>query len=164
MSEVHASQNKRRYSLKSLLKEENVRIEDHVDTWQNAIYLSLETLEKGGWVEARYAENIIKDTLELGPYYVLAEDVALIHARPEEGAVRQQLAVTVLKNPIHFSAGGFGVRILFALSAEDAHSHIEAIRLIASICMEEERIQEIIAAQSAHDVYELLMSYEVACE
>lgn len=164
MLQVHTAQNTSKYRLKTLLKEENVRVEERVDTWQDAIYLSLESLEKGGWVEKRYAKNIIKDTQELGPYYVLAENVALIHARPEEGAIKQQLAVTVLKNPIHFSDDGFGVRILFALSAEDSHSHIEAIKLIASICMEESRIQQIIEAKNAHDVYELLMSFEEVYE
>ena len=68
-----------------MLKPENVRIVQSVDTWQNAIRLACAPLEEGGYVEPCYADNIIAATEKMGPYYVLTEDVALVHGRPEDG-------------------------------------------------------------------------------
>lgn len=83
-----------------MLKRENVRLADSVDSWQDAIKLAIAPLNEGGYVEDRYADEIIRATNEMGPYYVLTEDVALIHGRPEDGCIKGQLAVTVLKKPV----------------------------------------------------------------
>ena len=61
-----------------MLKRENVRLADSVDSWQDAIKLAVAPLNEGGYVEDRYADEIIRATNEMGPYYVLTEDVALI--------------------------------------------------------------------------------------
>lgn len=92
-----------------MLKRENVRLADSVDTWQDAIKLAIAPLNEGGYVEDRYADEIIRATNEMGPYYVLTEDVALIHGRPEDGCIKGQLAVTVLKKPVRFSEDSFDV-------------------------------------------------------
>ena len=73
-------------SVTDLLRPENIQVVDSVANWEDAIRISLKPLIEGGYAEPRYADNIIADTRELGPYYVLTEDVALIHARPEGGA------------------------------------------------------------------------------
>ena len=87
----------------------NVRILDRVEDWQQAIHVSLEPLICGGYVEPRYADEIIRSTEEIGPYYVLTEDIALIHGRPEQGVIRKQLAVTVVREPVRFSEDCFPV-------------------------------------------------------
>lgn len=89
-----------------MLKKENVQILDHVDDWKEAITVSLRSLEEQGYVTPDYAKGIIDITNEMGPYYVLTDDVALIHGRPETGVLKKQLAVTVLRKPIKFSEDG----------------------------------------------------------
>jgi len=149
-------------TIEDLLKPENVQIMDGVSDWREAVRISLAPLERGGFVETRYAENIIADTLEIGPYYVLTDDIALIHARPEEGALKKQLAVTLLRRPVSFGEGMNSVRVLFALAAEDPNSHIEAIRLLANFCMDEEKVKRLIACVSSEEIYCLIM--DSTCE
>lgn len=140
-----------------MLKPENVRIVDSADTWEDAIRLSVRPLEDGGFVESRYADEIIRATYEMGPYYVLTEEVALIHGRPEDGAIKGQLAVTLLREPIVFEEGGFDVRLLVALAAEDANSHIDTMRVLAGIFMDQDRINQIVAMKTADEVYQAFM-------
>ena len=144
-------------TIEDLLRPESVQIIDGVGDWQEAIRTSLAPLEKGGYVEARYAENIIADTLEIGPYYVLTDEIALIHARPEEGAIKKQLAVTLLRHPVSFGEGMSSVCVLFALAAEDPNSHIEAIKLLANFCMDEKKVKRLIDCTSSEEIYRLLM-------
>lgn len=140
-----------------MLKRENVRLADSVDSWQDAIKLAIAPLSEGGYVEDRYADEIIRATNEMGPYYVLTEDVALIHGRPEDGCIKGQLAVTVLKKPVKFSEDSFDVRLLVPLAAEDSNSHIEAMQVLASIFMDEDKIAQIVASDDADEIYQEFM-------
>ena len=137
-----------------MLKRENVRLADSVASWQDAIKLAIAPLNEGGYVEDRYADEIIRATNEMGPYYVLTEDGALIHGRPEDGCIKGQLAVTVLKKPVKFSEDSFDVRILVALAAEDSNSHIEAMQVLAGIFMDEDKIAQIVASDDADEIYQ----------
>ncbi|MDY2777053.1 MAG: PTS sugar transporter subunit IIA [Collinsella sp.] len=130
--------------ISEMLKLENVRIVEKVGSWEDAIRLAVSPLEEGGFVEARYADEIIRATNEMGPYYVLTEDIALIHGRPEDGVIEGQLAVTVLREPIVFADDTFPVRLLVALAAENANSHIDTMRVLATIFMDEARISQIV--------------------
>ena len=140
-----------------MLKRENVRLADSVDSWQDAIKRAIAPLSEGGYVEDRYADEIIRATNEMGPYYVLTEDVALIHGRPEDGCIKGQLAVTVLKKPVKFSEDSFDVRLLVALAAEDSNSHIEAMQVLAGIFMDEDKIAQIVALDDADEIYQEFM-------
>ena len=140
-----------------MLKRENVRLADSVDSWQDAIKLAIAPLSEGGYVEDRYADEIIRATNEMGPYYVLTEDVALSHGRPEDGCIKGQLAVTVLKKPVKFSEDSFDVRLLVALAAEDSNSHIEAMQVLAGIFMDEDKIAQIVALDDADEIYQEFM-------
>lgn len=137
-----------------MLKPENVRIVQSVDTWEEAIRLAVKPLEEGGYVEPCYADKIIDATKQMGPYYVLTEDVALIHGRPEDGVIKQQFAVTLLREPIKFSEDSFEVRLLVTLAAEDANSHIDAMRVLASIFCDADKIAEIVALETPQEVYD----------
>ena len=139
--------------IKEMLKPENVRIAQSVESWEDAIRLAVKPLEEGGFVESRYADEIIRATHEMGPYYVLTEDVALVHGRPEDGTIKGQLAVTLLREPVVFSEDSFPVRLLVALAAENADSHLDAMRVLATIFMDEGRLASIIASESPNDVY-----------
>lgn len=143
--------------INEMLKPENVRIAQSVPTWQDAIRLAIAPLRDGGFVEPRYEDEIVRATNEMGPYYVLTEDVALIHGRPEDGCIKGQMAVTVLKQPIKFSEDSFDVRLLVALAAEDSNSHIEAMQVLAGIFMDEEKIAQIVALDETAQIYQAFM-------
>ncbi len=146
--------------ISEMLKRENVKILDRVDDWKQAIYVSLEPLVRGGYVESRYADEIIRSTEEMGPYYVLTEDIALIHGRPEQGVIKKQLAVTVVREPIQFSEDCFPVRLLIALAATDANSHLDVMQVLASIFLDESKIRELVEAESTEEIYNFLLTQE----
>ena len=90
----------------------------------------------------------------MGPYYIIADGVALLHGRPEQGVKRQQLGVTVVKQEVTFLNEDAKARLLIVLAAENADSHIDAIRDLAEIMMDEERVQKIIAAKEPEEILE----------
>lgn len=143
--------------IRDMLKEENVQIVQSVVDWKDAIHTSVLPLVKGHYVEERYIDGVIENTNLYGPYYVLAPDLALIHARSDQGVIEKQLAVTVLEEPVKFSADGHTVRLLVVLAAADGESHMEAISSLATIFADESRIKEICECNNAHAVYQMFL-------
>lgn len=146
--------------LSQMLQMNNIKIVDRIDDWKDAVHISLKPLEEGGYVETRYAEEIIQTTEEIGPYYVLAEDIALIHGRPEQGVLKKQIAITLVKEPVIFSSDSFPVRILIALAATDANSHLGIMQLLASIFMDDNKIKTFAGCNSREEIYDFLLKEE----
>jgi PTS system ascorbate-specific IIA component len=143
-----------------MLKVANIQIVEEISDWKNAIHLSLEPLLKGGYITENYEKAILESTKEYGPYYVLAEDFALIHGRPEDGVIEKQLAITVVKKPVMFDGSDFPVRILIALGASDSNSHLDVMKVLASIFMDNAKIEELVNAEKPQQIYEFLIQEE----
>lgn len=141
----------------SMLKPENVRILSGVKDWKEAIYVAVQPLVEGGYCESRYADEIIKNTEKLGPYYVLCENLALIHGSTNQGVLKRQIAVTLLRQPIKFSEEGYEVRVLVTLAATDSESHMEALQAMSELFSEPESIKKILDAEAANEIYQLFV-------
>lgn len=150
--------------IEDMLKRENIRILDKADTWEEAIHVSLKPLVDGGYVKTSYIDNVIESTHKMGPYYVLTKDIAFIHGRPDSGVLKKQLAVTLLKEPILFSETTNPVRLLIALAATDSETHLDTMRVLATIFMDEERIDKIVRAKSEDEIYQLFIKAEQETE
>ncbi len=138
--------------IETMLKIENIQILESVKDWKEAIHVSVMPLVASGYVEERYIQGIIDNTVHYGSYYVLAPEIALPHARPEQGVISKQLAITVLRNPIRFTSDGYDVRLLITLAAEDGASHLEALKAIAEIISDEQKVQSILKAKTSEEV------------
>ena len=146
--------------ISEMLKLENIQIIESAKDWKEALHLSLDPLVNGGDVTENYEAAIIKCTEEYGPYYVLADDIALIHGRPEDGVLEKQLSITVVRQPIQFMNDGQNVRVLIALGASDANSHIDVMKVLSLLLMDESKIKELAEATSEQQIYEMLTKAE----
>lgn len=139
-----------------LLKQENVRIINKETNWEEAIRISIEPLEKGGYVKSEYKEAIIANIKQLGPYIVLTDDIVLPHARPEQGVLDSQLAVTLFRNPVKFNAEYPSTRLFIALAAKDGEKHLKALASITELFQDEEKIQDILSTADVQSLYQKL--------
>ena len=145
-------------SIEKLLKLENVRMIHSVSDWKEAIHVSVMPLVEQGYCEARYIDGIIENTYKFGPYYVLCENLALIHASADKGVIKTQMAVTVLENPIKFKADGYDARVLIALGAKDSETHLSAMQAISSVFSDEQKVNKILTASDCKEVHEVFMT------
>ena len=146
--------------IENILKSENIKFIESIENWKDAIHISLMPLLKDGFITEDYEKAILKITEEFGPYYVLSEDLALIHARPADGVLNKQIAITILKKPVYFEEHGYPVRILLALAAVDSESHLDAMRVLSNIFMDVEQIDTLLKAKDSKHVYEFLIEAE----
>lgn len=143
--------------MESMLSLDNIRIYDHAEDWVDAITKAVTPLVEHGFVEQRYIQGILDNTKQYGPYYVLAPEIALPHARPDQGVLKKQLGVTLLRHPVKFSADGYDVRLLITLAAADNQGHLEALKALSEIMMDEDRIRLILAAKTEEEILELFL-------
>ena len=73
--------------------EASISIKDSVANWQEAVDFSMSSLLSNNYVSSQYVQAIKDSTLTNGPYYILAPEVAMPHARPEYGALKTGMSL-----------------------------------------------------------------------
>ncbi len=137
-----------------LLKKENVQICDTAPDWREAIRMAVKPLEEHGYVEPRYKEEIISNVEKMGPYIVIADNIALPHARPEQGALKTQIGVTLFRKDVLFDGKDIPARLFVTLAAKDSNSHLDALVEISDLLSDESVVQKILEAPDTENLYQ----------
>lgn len=116
--------------------------------WQEAINFSMASLLAKNYISENYIQAIKDSTISNGPYYILAPGVAMPHARPECGALKTGMSLTLLKQGVYFPGNDEPIKLLIGLSAADADSHIAAIQALSELLCEEEILEQLLTASS----------------
>ena len=140
----------------SYFPDESIKIKHSADNWQQAIDHSMASLLKNGYVNAQYIQAIKDSTQHNGPYYILAPGVAMPHARPEHGALKTGMSLTLLKQGVMFDNNDEPVKLLIGLSAADAGSHIEAIQALGELLSEEENLTSLLNSDTEKQLTDII--------
>lgn len=141
--------------IENLLKEENCTIRESVKDWKEAVHVSLERLIDQGYCTGEYEQAVFDSTAEFGPYYVLTDNMALIHATNKVGVNQTQMAVTVLREPVQFEEDGADVQILIALCAVDANAHIDGMATVLTLFGDDDKSDEVLAAKTGEEIFRI---------
>ena len=147
--------------MEEMLSKDNIQIIDGCADWEQAVHVAVNPLVDGGFVTPAYAVGIIENTHKYGPYFVLAPNLALLHARPEQGVIHQRLAVCVLRKGVVFKEGDDPVAVLVTLAAENPNDHIDVMKILATMFSDPQKITQIAQAQSVEEIYNLFINVTV---
>lgn len=108
-------------------------------------------------VEEKYIDAMIDSYDENGPYFVLAPNIALPHARPEDGVKEASVSMIRLKHPIKFGhKTNDPVQFVFALGASSSDEHLELLKKITSLLNEPSHIEAITKAENYKEIQNLV--------
>lgn len=114
----------------------------------DAIRAAGQLLVNDGLAEPRYSEAMIDAFRDLGPYIVLVPGIAMPHARPEAGAIRDGLAVLRLAQPVKFGhPENDPVRLVIPLVGSDNHSHIDLLKRLSRVLMNPEAVNTLLTTE-----------------
>ena len=136
--------------------ESSISIKDSAKNWQEAIDISMSSLLANHYITSDYIKAIKDSTLTNGPYYILAPGVAMPHARPECGAIKTGMSLTLLKQEVTFADDNEGIKLLIGLSAANSDSHIGAIQALSELLCEEEALTALLAAKSEKQLADII--------
>lgn len=125
-----------------LLTEQNIQVIDNASDWQMAVKKASEPLIKAKKITDRYVQSMITSVKENGPYMVLSDYFALMHARPGDGVNQVGMSLLVSKQPIDLA--GKPVKIFFIMAAVDNNSHLESLQKIMTIFMDDQSYKTVL--------------------
>lgn len=118
-----------------------------------------ELMVNAGRIEKRYIDAMKKLIDELGAYMVIAPGIALLHARPDDGAIKSCLALMTLSSPVFFGhSENDPVDIVFGLAASDEKDHIKALTALAKRLASSGVVEELRIASSNLELFEGVFS------
>ncbi len=139
------------------LPAENIQIVDSVSDWKQAIRLSAQPLLAKETMTEAYIDAIFNSHQELGPYYVLAPGLAMPHARPEQGAIKNGLSLLNIKQGVSFDAEeNDPVYVVIMLCALSGDEHINMITALADIFSDDERLSALLKASSIEEIQRVI--------
>jgi len=140
--------------LKDFLKG-NITLKERVVDWQEAVKIAAQKLLEKGNIEENYIEKMIGNINKLGPYIVLADDVAMPHSRPEDGVNKTGISLLKLNEGVSFGEET-SVRLIFILAAQDSNSHIEMITELVDMLQDEEKLFNILQSKTEDEIIKIL--------
>ena len=136
-----------------LVKFENVQICEKANDWREAIRISVQPLEQGGYVKSWYKDGIIENVEKFGPYIMIADEIAMPHARPEQGTIDTQISITLFREGVPFDGKETAARLFVTLAAKDNNSHMDALVKISELLSDDDKVEKILAASDVQTLY-----------
>ena len=109
----------------------NIQIVEEVENWEKSIEIASKPLLEKGMIEKTYIEAMINSIKKIGFYVVLRENLAMPHARPEDGVIKTSLSLLKINNYVYY--GERKVQIVIILAASDSNSHINIIMQLSEL-------------------------------
>ncbi|UVD81882.1 PTS sugar transporter subunit IIA [Mycoplasma iguanae] len=143
--------------LEILKKYQTVQLQLNAKTWEEAVFLSAKPLIDKKLVEHSYYDAIIASTLKHGPYYIIADDLAMPHAQSDAGVNENSFSLITLQEPVFFPGDERPIRVLITLAATSAEVHTsEALPQIVAVFEDPKTIQEIVDAKTVEEVFDII--------
>ncbi|OJF94696.1 BglG family transcription antiterminator [Alkalibacterium sp. 20] len=115
--------------LKDLLIKETIELNIEAKDWKEAVKYGGKLLKNIGKIEDTYIEAMINTVEDLGPYIVIAPEIAMPHASSKDGVNEVGLSLITLKYPVEFGhPENDPVSIVICLAATDHKSHLNALK------------------------------------
>lgn len=112
----------------------SIRLDVHASSADEVMDRAGELMLASGGIEKRYVEAMKASLVTNGPYMVIVPGVALLHARPEDGAIRLCMSLITLKPGVAFgNPDNDPVTVAIAFAAADDQSHLDALASLTTL-------------------------------
>ncbi|MCA1035907.1 MULTISPECIES: PTS sugar transporter subunit IIA [Bacillus] len=126
-------------------------------TPEEAIRKAGKLLVNGGAAETSYIEAMVSSYHKNGPYFVLAPQIALPHARPEDGVKEASVSFVKLKDPVVFgNKANDPVQLVFALGASSSDEHLQILQKLMVMLSNTENVERLKQSSSYEQIQEIL--------
>lgn len=147
-------------NLVTSLPETAIRLNEHVDTWQEAILLAGEALTASGATKPEYAQEMVAAVAAHGPYIVIVPHIALAHSRPGPSVITDGLSWVSLAEPVAFGhQDNDPVSVVIGLASANHDTHIATMAALAALLGDTQRRSELLSAKSVGNLKTILAAY-----
>lgn len=145
----------------SLIENQSIKLHQTATDWQSAIKIGTDMLIAAGAIKPSYHDAIIHSVKELGPYIIIAPNLAMPHARPEQGVIHTAFALVTLDTPVKFEGEDEPVDVLITLAGSTSDQHMAGLMEVTEVLDDEDsptgvNLDKLRQCQCAEDVYRVI--------
>ena len=143
--------------LQTIVEKKHYKFVDRVDSWQESVRLSTESLVADGSVDADYYQQIVDCITKYGPYVVFDHYVAMPHSQENASGVHKTgIGFMRVKEEVSFGKDEDGeekiAKLFLTLAACNPEEHLNNIQQLMSIFCNEELLDALMEANSPEDI------------
>lgn len=139
-----------------MLTPDKVQIKDQVNDWSEAIRVASQPLLQQQYFDERYIKAMIDSVYNLGPYIVIAPEIAIAHARPDDSVNKVGLSLLKLEKHINFSSESHYASLIFVLSAVDNTKHLDILKQLAQVLGDQQVVERLLQAKDKNKIINIL--------
>ena len=130
------------YTLKKLLKKENVKFIDEAENWKEAIFQSGDLLVSNKKVTSEYVHEMVELVEKHGPYIVLEEGIAMPHAGISENVLETGISLLVVDEKVSLPKGR-NANIFLSFAAKNKNDNIDIMNDLFELITKYEFIDKV---------------------
>jgi len=139
-----------------IIRKQGLLIDHQKRTWEEAIQVCGELMLSLGSVEEAYINAMIEAIHKLGPYIVIAPHIAFAHAAAGAHVLKNDLVLTVFKEPVIFNSNNDPVHLMFGICALEPDNHLELLQQLAEVIEDENIYQKLVDCNSTDALYKVI--------
>lgn len=145
----------------TLIDPKLVQLNIRAENWKDAIIKSGKPLVDNKLVTKNYLKGVIRIAEETGPYIVFMPHVALSHAKIEDGALKDGMGLTVLKDPVSFGNNDNDpVKYIFTLSSTKPDGHLSQMARLVDLLSSNDFFKNIDKAKNIQEIINYINKLE----
>lgn len=142
--------------LEQVLTDEMIQIKNQVNGWEEAIQSAAQPLVDQSYVTSDYVNAMIENVNELGPYIVIAPDIAIAHARPDDNVNKIGLSLLKLNQSINFAEDSHYASMVFVLAAVDNEQHLGILSELANVLNDNEKVKQLKESTDSSEILNII--------
>jgi PTS system ascorbate-specific IIA component len=148
--------------LADYIKKEWIKLGAEAENWEKAIEEGGGLLLKDSVITQNYIEAMKKAVRDMGAYFVVTKNVALPHAKIEEGILETGFSIITLKNPVEFgNSDNDPVKYVFCLAIKSSNEHIEILKELSDLLEDKEFFRLLDREKDSEKIYDYLKTKKI---
>ncbi|MCE0494503.1 PTS sugar transporter subunit IIA [Vibrio salinus] len=144
-----------------LIENQSIKLHQKAGDWKEAIKIGTDMLVSSGAIKPEYYDAIVSSIEKLGPYIIIAPNLAMPHARPEQGVIKTAFALVTLDTPVIFDGEDDPVDVLITLAGSTSDQHMEGLMEVTQVLDDEDsptgiNLDKLRRCNTSEDVYRMI--------
>ena len=152
--------------LQTIVEKKHYKFVDSVESWQEGVRLSAESLVADGSVDADYYKQIVACIEKFGPYVVFEHYVAMPHSQENASGVHKTgIGFMRVEEEVSFGKDEDGeekvAKLFFTLAACNPDEHLNNIQQLMGVFCNEELLDALMEANTPEDILAAEAAYPI---
>uniref|UniRef100_UPI00403FA2F3 BglG family transcription antiterminator n=1 Tax=Candidatus Enterococcus willemsii TaxID=1857215 RepID=UPI00403FA2F3 len=161
MTTLQKKKEDHRPMLSELITADTIQLTEEQLTWEQAIEMAAKPLLNQGNITKDYITAMIDKVKEYGAFIHIGKNIALPHARPEDGVKKLGMSLLKTSHPVLLLDNEkHAINIFICLAAVDNDAHLRALASLTKILSNANNLERLLAATTKEEIQEILKGEE----